>query len=103
MSPRKNRRDPGDRPSPGGAYGPEDTEEGPDGEWVVRQVAGANASKPYRCPGCDQEIPAGVAHVVAWPADSGGADDRRHWHTPCWHNRLRRGPRIQRSRNGPRY
>ena len=81
----------------------EHVEEGPDGEWAVRTVAGAAATKPYRCPGCDQEIPPGVGHVVAWPLDGGGAEDRRHWHRPCWQARLRRAPRIQRSRGGPRY
>jgi hypothetical protein len=43
----------------------------------------------YRCPGCDQLIPAGVPHVVAWRADGSG-DDRRHWHTACWTGRERR-------------
>lgn len=56
-------------------------------EWRVRAVTGAAAGKAYRCPGCDQEIPAGVPHLVVWPADPigfGGVEDRRHWHTPCW-------------------
>ena len=39
----------------------------PDGDWMVRQVPGAAATKTYRCPGCDQEILPGVAHVVVWP------------------------------------
>lgn len=110
MSPRKNRRIPRDRRPPGGngdgGGGPwsQETERGPDGDWIVRSIAGANATKPYRCPGCDQEIPQGVAHVVAWPADGrGDADDRRHWHRPCWAARARRGPRVQRTRNAPRH
>ncbi|MFD0688405.1 ATP/GTP-binding protein [Actinomadura fibrosa] len=105
MSPRKNRRALTGRPSQGGGGAwAQETEEGPDGDWIVRMVAGANATKAYRCPGCDQEIPPGVAHVVAWPADGrGGADDRRHWHRPCWRARGRRGPRIMRSRNAPRF
>ncbi|WP_433328051.1 ATP/GTP-binding protein [Spirillospora sp. CA-294931] len=107
MSPRKNRRTaPGDGRSPGGggASWAQETEDGPDGEWIVRPVTGAAATKPYRCPGCDHEIPAGIAHVVAWPADErGGADDRRHWHRPCWRARDRRGPRVRRSRDAPRY
>ncbi len=75
-----------------------------DGEWAVRTIPGGAATKAYRCPGCDQEIPAGAAHVVAWPADGlGGPDDRRHWHTGCWRARGRRNPTIQRSRNAPRY
>ncbi|MEV5824062.1 ATP/GTP-binding protein [Spirillospora sp. NPDC052242] len=105
MSPRKNRRSaPGPAPRGGGGMWAQDTEDGPDGTWIVRNVAGTNAAKPYRCPGCDQEIPPGVGHVVAWPADErGGADERRHWHRPCWRARTRRAPRVQRSRNAPRY
>ncbi len=46
----------------------------------------------YRCPGCDHEIRPGVGHVVAWPAeDYGTVQDRRHWHTGCWHGRKRSG------------
>ncbi|MBA9007683.1 MULTISPECIES: ATP/GTP-binding protein [Thermomonospora] len=106
MSPRKNRRRSEDARRSSGAvsfFGFEGREEGPDGEWIVRTIAPANAVKTYRCPGCDHEIAPGVGHVVAWPADRGGTDDRRHWHTPCWRSRLHRGPKIQRSRNGPRY
>ena len=68
---------------------------GPDGyDYSVRPVAAARADKTYRCPGCDQEIRPGVAHVLVWPADAGetSIDDRRHWHTPCWTNRANRGP-----------
>jgi len=66
-------------------------ETGADGyEYEVRQVPGVRAVKNYRCPGCDQEIRPGTAHVVVWrPGDE---DDRRHWHTPCWNNRANRGP-----------
>jgi hypothetical protein len=77
------------------------TESHPDGEWVVRPVTAIAAEKEYRCPGCDQEIRRGLAHVVAWrPGDEG---NRRHWHTPCWNARLRRTTNIQRSRNAPRH
>ncbi|MFC5179843.1 ATP/GTP-binding protein [Actinomadura harenae] len=105
MSPRKNRRNSPDRRGPGGggASWADDTEDAPDGEWHVRTVAGANAAKAYRCPGCDQLIPAGVGHIVAWPSGPGGADDRRHWHRPCWQARSRRAPNTVRSRNAPRY
>jgi hypothetical protein len=72
-----------------------------DGEFVVRTVTGAAATRPYRCPGCDQEIPPATPHVVAWP--DGDLDDRRHWHTPCWRGRLRRAPRVRRTRDAPRY
>ena len=74
-------------------------------EYRVRPVAGASSSagRPYRCPGCDQLLAAGVAHLVAWPADDLAAADRRHWHTACWRARDRRAPGVQRSRNAPRY
>ena len=68
-----------------------------DGEWTVRRIPGGGATKAYRCPGCDQEIRPGVAHVVAWPADDrGDLTDRRHWHSPCWAARDRRGPTRRR-------
>lgn len=67
----------------------------PDGDWYVRAIGGPAASKTYRCPGCDQEIPPGVAHLVTWPADDVLGDTsatlgRRHWHRPCWAARSRR-------------
>ena len=86
-----------DRPLPGlGAFQVTRTEAGPGrlaGEdFQVHDVAPGQATKWYRCPGCDQEIPPGVAHVVAWPSDYGGrADDRRHWHRNCWGKRGDRG------------
>jgi hypothetical protein len=70
--------------------GPPQTQAWPDGEWVIRQVPGAAATKTYRCPGCDQEIRPGVAHVVVWPAESPGPAERRHWHNSCWQRRPRR-------------
>lgn len=109
MSPRRNRQRSGDRTRRGGGgtfhaerYGLERTEEWRGEEWVVRQVAGGAATKHYRCPGCDQEIPPGVPHVVAWQ-QYGGVDDRRHWHKACWNARERRGARLRRSRDAPRY
>lgn len=51
----------------------------------VRVVSGP---KPYRCPGCDHEIRAGVSHLVAIPRED--PDERRHWHTECWRRELRR-------------
>jgi hypothetical protein len=103
MSPRKNRRsrDVARETGPGAYGGPQRIEEGPDGDWVVRPMAGG--PKAYRCPGCDHEIAPGVGHIVAWPAEGGGLDDRRHWHRPCWNHRFNRLPNIQRSRRGPRY
>ena len=59
--------------------------------FVVQPISEKNALKEYRCPGCDHEIVPATPHVVAWPAER-GIDDRRHWHTPCWKARDRRGP-----------
>ena len=73
--------------------GTERRETQPDGEWFVRAVNGGVSAKAYRCPGCQQEIPPGVSHVVAWPADGMlDVSDRRHWHKPCWQARARRRP-----------
>jgi hypothetical protein len=66
-------------------------EAGPDGEYTVRRLSGSATGRVYRCPGCEQELPAAIPHVVAWPAD-GDATDRRHWHTGCWAARARRRP-----------
>jgi hypothetical protein len=77
---------------PGFPVGPEHTETWPDGDWVVRLVSGSSTDKSYRCPGCDQEIPAGTAHVVAWPKLTPGLEERRHWHRACWRSRLHRRP-----------
>ncbi|WP_083893943.1 hypothetical protein [Corynebacterium capitovis] len=56
--------------------------------FLVRHMGSAAARKFYVCPGCNQNIPPGVAHIVAWPRDSGrGGDDRRHWHRHCWERR----------------
>jgi hypothetical protein len=64
-----------------------------DGAWSVRHITTDGAVKTYRCPGCDQEISPGLAHIVAWPADErGDLGDRRHWHTGCWLARDRRQP-----------
>ncbi len=70
-------------------------EQHPDGEWLVRALSTTAAVKSYRCPGCRQEIPAGTAHLVTWPAEQpigafGGVRDRRHWHRACWEARERR-------------
>jgi hypothetical protein len=111
VSPRRNRPKGGDRsnrPEDGGEdvgsrFGLQRTESWQGEEWSVRQVAGGSApGKVYRCPGCDQEIPGGVPHVVAWP-EHGGVDDRRHWHKACWNAKDRRTTRVQRSRNAPRF
>ncbi len=77
--------------TPAAPLGPERVEEWPDGDWVVRPVPGAAAGKAYRCPGCDQELYPGTAHVVVWPTHA-GVTDRRHWHTVCWQRRMQRRP-----------
>ncbi|MBA8825218.1 hypothetical protein FHX42_002569 [Saccharopolyspora lacisalsi] len=88
--PRRNRpRSPGradtSAPRLGAGLGWSRTEAGPDGDWLVRTIPAAQATKLYRCPGCDHEIRPGVSHVVAWPADEhGSVEERRHWHTGCW-------------------
>jgi hypothetical protein len=88
----------GDQPRPlSGGIAAQRRESGSDGDWFVRNVPGAHASKMYRCPGCDHEIPPGTAHVVTWPADDYGTiDDRRHWHQTCWSTRNKRGPSSRR-------
>lgn len=90
--PRRNRRYAQQlRPLPrdGGAYWGTREEEGPHGDiYLVRQIGSASATKYYVCPRCNQNIPPGVAHIVAWPRDTGGrGDDRRHWHRHCWERR----------------
>ncbi|MDT3398374.1 ATP/GTP-binding protein [Streptomyces sp. B1866] len=108
MSPRRNRPRGGERSEnpvrlPGqDRYGLESTESWRDEEWIVRQVGGGAAVKHYRCPGCDQEIPPGMPHVVVWQRQA-GVDDRRHWHKACWSARDRRGARLHKSRQAPRY
>lgn len=86
---RRNRRKP--EPERGvGRAGLNQHVERRDGRWEVRRISGAAALKEYRCPGCDQAIPQGVPHVVAWWAeDPRGGEARRHWHTTCWERELR--------------
>ena len=99
--PRQNRRRPdqpdGLEPDQIGRGAPR-RESGPDGDWLVRPVTGAAATKTYRCPGCDQEVRPGTAHLVVWPEGIvSGPENRRHWHSPCWSARGRRPPRTVRS------
>lgn len=104
MSPRRNtpRRRRGSRkPAEDGASfidritGGQRLESGPDGQWAIRRISGAAATKAYRCPGCAQEIPPGMPHLVAWAAHGDG-EDRRHWHSSCWERRTRRSVRHPR-------
>ena len=53
----------------------------------VRHVQPYQAVKTYRCPGCDHEIREGEGHKVVVP--NGAPEDRRHWHTGCWHRATR--------------
>lgn len=58
-------------------------EEAPDPDLVtVRHVQPYQATKSYRCPGCDHEITPGTGHEVVVPSDAPTL--RRHWHTGCW-------------------
>jgi hypothetical protein len=49
----------------------------------VRHVQPYEATKTYRCPGCDHDIPPGVGHEVVVPRSA--PRERRHWHRGCWH------------------
>ncbi|MDN5683818.1 hypothetical protein [Corynebacterium glyciniphilum] len=63
---------------------------GPSGwaeSYLVRRIGSQSAVKYYVCPGCNQNIPPGLAHIVAWPDSHRGGDERRHWHTGCWERR----------------
>ena len=93
--PRRNRRireEPRFLPRDGGALLGSQTVPGPswtNGEpFIMRHIGSSAAQKYYVCPSCNQNIPPGVAHIVAWPRDSGRqGDDRRHWHRHCWERR----------------
>jgi hypothetical protein len=100
--PRQNRRQ-ATPPARAARGGDEQRDEWRGETYSVRAVSGQAATKPYRCPGCDQEIRAGLPHLVCWPAHDESADDRRHWHRACWEARGRRGPGVLRSRSAPRY
>jgi hypothetical protein len=60
-----------------------DPSDAPDAD--VRFVQPYEATKPYLCPGCGNEIPEGLGHVVAVPRSA--PDLRRHWHRACWVSR----------------
>lgn len=66
--------------------------EGPDGTWVVQQVRGSSSGKVYTCPGCRQDLPARIDHIVAWRSEeefgfNTGVGARRHWHKACFRSR----------------
>jgi hypothetical protein len=79
----------------------DEIEEYGDGIYVVRKITGSTSNKPYRCPGCDQIIPMATPHTVAWLEHD--AETRRHWHSICWSKRNKRAPKVERTRNAPRY
>jgi hypothetical protein len=53
----------------------------------VRFVHPYQATKPYRCPACGHAIRPGTGHYVVVPREA--PDLRRHWHRPCWEQRVR--------------
>jgi hypothetical protein len=55
------------------------------GELEVRFLHPFQATKRYRCPGCNHDIEPGTGHVVVVPVEA--PDLRRHWHRPCWERR----------------
>lgn len=55
---------------------------------TIRRVQPYQATKLYRCPGCNNEIGIGIGHVVIVPL--GRADERRHWHHSCWNRQTTR-------------
>ena len=58
---------------------------------TVKAVQPVDATKSYRCPGCQGVIHAGVFHVVVIPDEQPNL--RRHWHTGCWSKEItRHGP-----------
>jgi len=91
---RHNRREPLPEPREFNPNGTRKIETASDGSWVTQQISGADSAKTYRCPGCDQLIAVGVAHMVAWEHFGGSLDEgvetRRHWHKACWANRRNR-------------
>ena len=92
--PARRRKSPGADHPPGGLQELQDlidlaaTDEPSDVQ--LRRISPSQARKAYVCPGCNQEILPGTAHLVVVPREA--PDLRRHWHTPCWQLRDRRRP-----------
>ena len=102
VSPRKNYRSKDARPDDEASErAPRPANEWEEDGFTVRALTGASSTKMYRCPGCDHEIRMATPHIVAWPTED--PETRRHWHTPCWNSRGKRGPKTERTRNAPRY
>lgn len=61
--------------------------------WAVRTSRPNDSGRSFLCPGCQQQIASGQAHLVVWPVEAmSGVENRRHWHTVCWQARDRRPP-----------
>lgn len=83
---RSNRQQPpGSRQQPRLGSSPRPTDPSAAENSETRFLQPYQATKPYLCPGCNQEIPPGMGHIVAVPPDD--PDLRRHWHRGCWNNR----------------
>ena len=61
-----------------------------DGRVTVQRMQPYQARKTYVCPGCNQDIPPGLGHLVIVPEQA--PDLRRHWHHGWWAHRERRRP-----------
>jgi hypothetical protein len=72
----------------------------PDGGVDVRHVQPYEADKTYRCPGCDHEIRPGEGHEVVVPREQ--PEDRRHWHSGCWHRASRPRKKTTARKPAPR-
>jgi len=57
---------------------------------TVTRIQPYQARKTYVCPGCNQNIPPRLGHLVVVPERQ--PDDRTHWHHACWPMRHRRRP-----------
>ncbi len=77
-----------------GAHSWTEPDDSREGNVDVRHMQPYEAVKTYRCPGCDHEIRPGEGHEVVVPRDA--PQERRHWHTGCWHRATR--PRRTRRR-----
>lgn len=81
--PKRSKRKRSKRPPASNRPDPSDTDDA-----EVRFVQPYEATKTYLCPGCNQDIPPGMGHMVVVPPDA--PDLRRHWHRGCWNNRRTR-------------
>ena len=61
-------------------------------EVEVSVVQPYQATKMYRCPGCNRDIPVGMGHRVVVPVEA--PDLRRHWHRGCWDLAQRQGRTV---------